>query len=178
MLNRKNPKKTIATFLLVAAASLVLTGCYKHYYFPVEIGELTVSPIYRLEIQNDSTQVLTFLPRDGAEEKFEEKQIAVGENFTTLLQIKKIIVGETTTREVVTGPYIDSGRLGPDTAYIRYKDARRPREFVIDLESDSWFGTYETIAKRPEPLPKTLKVHLTDQNLSKPKWFRGGPDQP
>jgi hypothetical protein len=178
MLIRGNPKKTIATFLLVAAACLVLSGCYKQYYFPVEIGELTVSPVYRLEIQNDTSQALVFLPRDGADKNFKEKQIPVGDSFTTLLQIKKIVVGETTTREVVTGPYIDSGRLGPDTAYIRFEDSRRPRDFAIDLESDSWFEKYETVGWGPGPLPKTIKAQLTDQNLSKPKWFRGGPDQP
>lgn len=178
MINKGKPRKTIVGLLIVAVACLMLSSCYKQYYFPVEIGELTVSPVYRLVIQNDTTQLLVFLPRDGAGEKVKEKRVPVGESFTTLLQVKKIIVGETTTREAVTGPYIDSGRLGPDTADIRYRDSRRPRDFVIDLEDDSWFGSYETGGMSPKPLPKTLMVHLTDQNLSKTKWFRDGPDHP
>ena len=99
-------------------------------------------------------------------------------SFSTLLQIKKIIVGGTQTREVVAGPYIDSGRLGPDTADLRYKDSRRTRDFAIDLKSDLWFKAYKTRRMNQKPLPKTLKVLLTDQNFSKPKWFREGPDHP
>jgi len=162
----------------VLAACLMISSCYQQHYFPVEIGELTVSPVYRLEIQNDTTRSLSFLPRDGADERFEEKKVSIGESFTTLLQVKRITVGGTTTREIVTGPYVDSGRLGPDAAYIKYHDSRRPRDFVIALGSDSWFEAYEAIATNPKPLPKTLKVHLTDQNLSKPKWFRNGPGNP
>ena len=178
MLNKGKPNNTMVKLFFVFMACLMLSGCYKLHYFPVEIGELTVSPAYRLEIQNDTTRLLSFLPRDGADERVEEITVSIGDSFTTLLQLKKIIVGGTTTREVVTGPYIDSGRLGPDTAYIMYNDSRRPRDFVIALESDSWFEKYESIAMNPKPLPKTLKVHLTDQNLSKPKWFRHGPDNP
>jgi hypothetical protein len=178
MLNEQKPNKAIAMFLFVVAACLILSGCYKQYFFPVEIGGLTISPIYRLEIQNDTSQTLVFLPRDGANEKAEEKPIPVGESFTTLLQIKKIVVDGTTTREAVTGPYIDSGHLRPDTAYIRYMDSGRPREFVIDIGSESWFGPYEADTMNSKPFPKTLKVRLTDQNLSKPKWFREGPDYP
>ena len=99
-------------------------------------------------------------------------------SFSTLLQIKKVIVGGTQTREVIAGPYIDSGRLEPDTADLRYKDSRRTRDLAIDLKSDLWFKAYETIRLNQKPLPKTLKVQLTDQNLSKPKWFREGPDHP
>jgi len=178
MLNQGKPNKTMLKLFFVLAAGLMLSSCYQQHYFPVEIGELTVSPAYRLEIQNDTTRSLSFLPRDGADGSVEEKKVAIGESFSTLLQVKRIIVGGTTTREIVSGPYVDSGRLGPDAAYIMYHDSRRPREFVIALGSESWFEAYESIATNPEPLPKTLKVHLTDQNLSKPKWFRHGPANP
>ena len=178
MENIRSTKKIIAKMLFALAACLILSGCYKQYYFPVEVAELTVSPAYRLEIKNDTTQLLIFLPGDGADPKVEEKKISVGMSFSTLLQIKKVIVGGTQTREAVAGPYIDSGRLGPDTADLRYKDSRRTRDFVIDLKSDLWFKAYETTRLDEKPQPKTLKVLLTDQNLSKPKWFREGPDHP
>lgn len=178
MLNTGPMKKTIVKMLFALAACLILSGCYKQHYFPVEIAELTVSPAYRLEIKNDTSQLLIFLPRNGEDAKVEEKKISVGMSFSTLLQIKKIIVGGTQTREVVAGPYIDSGRLGPDTGALRYKDSRRTRDFAIDLKSDLWFKAYETIRLNEKPLPKTLKVLLTDQNLSKLKWFREGPDHP
>ena len=178
MVNIRSTKKTMVKMLFALAACLILSSCYKQYYFPVEVAEVTVSPVYRLEIKNDTTQLLTFLPRDGADAKVEEKKISVGMSFSTLLQIKKVIVGGTQTREVIAGPYIDSGRLGPDTADLRYKDSRRTRDFIIDLKSDLWFKAYETIRLNQKPLPRTLKVQLTDQNLSKPKWFREGPDHP
>ena len=178
MLNQGKSNKTMVKLFFVFVACLMVSSCYQQHYFPVEIGELTVSPAYRLEIQNDTTRALSFLPRDGADESIEEKKVSIGDSFTTLLQIKRIIVGGTTTREVVSGPYVDSGRLGPDAAYIKYNNSRRPRDFVIALESDSWFEEYKSIAMHPKPLPKTLKVHLTDQNLSKPKWFRQGPANP
>jgi len=178
MVNIGSTKKTIVKMLFALAACLIMSGCYKQYYFPVEVAELTVSPAYRLEIKNNTTQLLIFLPRDGADEKVEEQKISVGMSFSTLLQIKKIIVGDTQTREVVAGPYIDSGRLGPDTADLRYKDSRRTRDFAIDLKSDLWFKAYDTIRLNEKPLPKTLKIQLTDQNLSKPKWFREGPAHP
>jgi hypothetical protein len=178
MANTRLTKKAIATMLFTVAACLILSNCYKQYYFPVEIAEITVSPVYRLEIKNDSTQLLIFQPRTGAGENVEEKKISVGDSFTTLLQIKKIKVGDTTTREVVNGPYIDSGRLGADTADLRYKDSRGSRDLVIDLKSDFWFKAYETSGLNEEPRPRILKVNLTDQNLSKPKWFRKGPDHP
>lgn len=178
MFNRPKPGKAITKFLFVVSACLMLSACYKQYFFPVEIGELTISPIYRLEIQNDTSQTLVFLPREEASERVEQKPIPVGESFTTLLQIKKTAVGGTTTREAVTGPYIDSSRLRPDTACIRYMDSGRPREFVIDIGSESWFGPYEANTMDSKPFPKTLKVRLTDQNLSKPRWFTEGPDYP
>jgi hypothetical protein len=178
MLKVRSTKKTIGKILIVLAVGFILSNCYTNYYFPVQVEEVKVSPAYRLEIKNDTSQLLTFLPRNGAGQGVEEKIISVGMSFTALLQIKEIMVGETTTREVVAGPYIDSGRLGPDTAIILFKDSRRPREFVIDLKSELWFREYKTSAMNKKPQLKTLKVHLTDQNLSKPKWFRKGPDHP
>ena len=178
MLSQQKSIKTIAIFIVAVAACLMLNGCYTNYYFPVEIGELTLSPIYRLEIQNDTSQALVFLPRNGADNQVEEKRIPVGENFITLLQIKKVTVEGSTTRAVVTAPYIDNGRPGENTAYIKYAASGRPREFVIDIGNDSWFGSYETNSMNLKPYPKTLKVRLTDQNLSKSKWFKDGPNYP
>ena len=178
MVITRSTKRKIGIILFAVAVFLTLNGCFKQYYFPVEIAELTVSPPYRLEIKNDTTQLITFLPRDSTDENVEEKEIPVGDNFSTLLQVKKIIVGGTQTREIVTGPYIDSGRLGPDTADLRYKDSRRTRDLVIDLKSDLWFVEYSTRRMNEKPLPKTLEIRLTDENLSKPKWFRKGPDHP
>ena len=178
MLSRQKPMKTTAIFIVLVAVCLMLDSCYKHYYFPVEIGELTLSPIYRLDIQNDTSQALVFLPRNGADNQVEEKRIPVGENFITLLQIKKVTVEGSTTRAVVTAPYIDNGRPGENTAYIKYAASGGPREFVIDIGNDSWFGSYETNSMNLKPYPKTLKVRLTDQNLSKSKWFKDGPNYP
>jgi len=178
MLNGQKPNKTIVMLLAAAAACLMAAGCYKQYYFPVVIGELTLSPIYRLEIQNDTSQALIFLPREEAGKRVKEKRIPVGENFTTLLQIKKVAVEGDVAREVVTGSYIGSGRPGQDTACIKYIASGRLREFTIDIGNDSWFGSYETNRMNPKPMPKTLKVRLTDQNLAKSKWFRDGPNHP
>jgi hypothetical protein len=178
MLNRQRPNKAIAKFLFVVSACLIFSGCYKQYFFPVEISELTISPIYRLEIQNDTSHTLVFLPRAGANEMVEEKPIPVGKSFSTLLQIKKMAVGNTAVKGVVTGSYIDSGRPGTDTAYINYMDSGRLRQFVIDIGSDSWFEPYEANPMDSKPFPKTLKVRLTDQNLPKPEWFREGPGYP
>ena len=177
MLKRQKPHKTIVMLVAAAAACLMSAGCYKQYYFPVVIGELTLSPIYRLEIQNETSQALIFLPRDGANKQVAEKRIPVGENFTTLLQIKKVAVEGDVTREVVTGSYIGNCR-GQDTACIRYMASGRLREFTIDIGNDAWFGSYATNRTNPKPMPKTLKVRLTDQNLAKSKWFRNGPDHP
>jgi hypothetical protein len=175
-------KKTITLMLLAVSTSFILSSCYKQYFFRVEITDEAVSPIYQLEIENSTTQQLTFLPRDGASVEIEEKKISVGESFSILVQIKKIKVGSTITREVVDGPYIDSGRLGPDTAYLEYKysvnSRELERELVIDLKSDSWFKQYETTGMNEDPRPRILRVELTDQNLSKQKWFRNGPDNP
>jgi hypothetical protein len=183
MVNTRSTKKTIIIMLLAVSTCFILSsGCYKQYYFPVEVADVTISPAYELEIKNSSTQQLTFQPRDGASVEIKEKKISVGESFSILVQIKKIKVGSTITREVVDGPYIDSGRLGPDTAYLEYKysvnSRELERELVIDLKSDSWFKQYETTGMNEDPRPRILRVELTDQNLSKQKWFRNGPDNP
>ena len=178
MRNVRTSKKRSVIILVMLAAGFILSSCYTNYYFPVEVEEVKVSPPYRLEIKNGTSQLLIFLPRDGARGGVREKEIAVGMNFSTLLQIKKIKVGETITREVVAGPYIDSGRLGPDTAVIKFKDSRRERDFSIDLKSDFWFEEYQTRGMDAKPQLKVLKVSLTEQNLSKPKWFRKGPERP
>jgi hypothetical protein len=178
MLNKQKANRAIAMYLAAAAACLVLSGCHKQELFPVQIGELTLSPIYRLEIQNDTSQPLVFLPRQGANEKVEDLRVPVGKSFTTLLQIKKMAVGDTAVKGVVTGSYIDSGRPGTDTAYLKYMDSGRLREFLIDIGSESWFEPYEANPMDSKPFPKTLKIRLTDQNLSKPRWFIDGPGHP
>jgi len=78
MLNQGKPNKTLVKVFFVLAACLMLSSCYQQHYFPVEIGELTVSPVYRLEIQNDTTRPLSFLPRDGADERIAEKKYPSG----------------------------------------------------------------------------------------------------
>ena len=99
MFNKEKPNNTIVKIFFVVAACLMLIACYKHYYFPVEIEESEVSPAYQLEIRNDTTQMLTFLPRDGANKNVKEKQIPIGMSFITLLQIKKITVIENSTKK-------------------------------------------------------------------------------
>ena len=178
MQNVKARDRRFVIIFVMLAAGFVLSNCYTNYYFPVEVEEVKVSPPYRLDIKNDTSQLLVFLPRDGAGEGVNEKEISIGMKFSTLLQIKKIKVGETSTREVIAGLYIDSGRLGPDTAIIKFRDSRRERDFSIDLKSELWFEEYQTRGMGAEPQLKVLKVSLTEQNLSKPKWFRNGPDRP
>ena len=178
MRNVRTTQKRFVLILVMLTAGFILSNCYTNYYFPVEVEEVKVSPPYRLDIKNDTSQLLVFLPRENAGEGVSEKEISVGMNFSTLLQIKIIKVGETSTREVIAGPYIDSGRFGPDTAIIKFKDSRRERDFSIDLKSDLWFEEYQTRGMGAQPQLKVLKVSLTEQNLSKLKWFRNGPDRP
>jgi len=183
-MSRKHFKRRIVlTILIFMFSTTFFTGCYNYYYFDVKIGDVRFSPIYQLEIQNKTSQILTFLPRDGVDPRIKPKKIDGDGFFTTHLQIKEIMIGQTLTREVVTGPYIDSGQLGPNTGLIRYKDgAGRKREFQIDLENKSWFNGYQKTVFTPDKKePRTLKVELTNDEVNRDKeikWFLKGPDNP
>ena len=73
MLSLRSKKNIIGKILIVIAVCFILSNCYTNYYFPIEVEEVKVSPAYRLEIQNDTSQLLTFLPREDAGQGVEEK---------------------------------------------------------------------------------------------------------
>ena len=168
-------------FLSILLLIVLLAGtcCYQYHYFPVEVEDMEVSPIYRLEIANNTSYSLTFLPTDPYRNRFNPKKVTPGHRFNALVQVKRIKVGSTPTNEIVVGPYIDSGRLGPDMAYMQYRgQGDVMRDFVISLRSETWFAPYESIALTTSAKPKTLEVSLTDENMDKPVWFRKGPAFP
>ena len=176
-------RKGVSTILILLMTCIVVSGCYVYYYFSVRIADVRLSPIYRLDIVNKTSQVLSFLPRDGAQPDIKPMQLDVDGVFTTHLQVKEILIGKTPTREIVTGPYIDSGRMGPDAALILYRESSgRRREFQIDLRSGSWFDGYErTVFSIDKSEPRILKIELTPDAVDRDKeikWFRKGPDNP
>jgi len=173
-----NPRPA-AKWVLVALSALILVSCSKQHFFPVAIEAVEISPVYQLEVQNTTSQVLTFLPIRKYRADYAPKAVGIGQHIDLLIQVSKIKVGETFTREVVAGPYIDSGRLGPDQADVQYRDGQEiKRELIIDLESDEWFKAYTVSGFGREARPKTIRIVLTDDNLSATRWFRKGPDHP
>jgi hypothetical protein len=148
MLKDHLTRKYISYLLILLLTGIMIHGCYRVYYFPVEVEDVTLSPVYRLQIQNNTSQVLMFIPSEKYRSHLPEKEIAIGESFTSVIQVKRFKVGQTLSNEVVAGPYI------------------------------AWFQGYEIDQTTAEATPKTLNVELTDQMLSKTKWFRKGPDKP
>ena len=148
----------------------MLTGalsCKKRFYFPVKLEEIATSSVYKLIINNLTSGPILFA---GIYDKTRNKKVPVGKSFNVLLKLKSIKIGDAITREVVPGPYIDNGLLGPDKAYIYFIDHTGiHRKFVIDLKSVSFFKE-----RSPETVIaayKILKVTLTDDDLDKLKWF-------
>lgn len=148
-------------------------------FFPVTVEEVGLSPAYQLEIKNMTSQTLTIGPLPDFRSEHHDKTIAPGQSFSCLVQVKRIRVGETYTREVVAGPYIGSGRLGPDKAYIQYRDEEGlKRDIVIAIGSEAWFAPYRATPAAGAIAPKTITIILTDQNMAKARWFVKGPDEP
>lgn len=166
---------SIPTLIILLAA----TGCYQYHFFPVAVEDMEISPVYRLEIVNDTSHTLTFLPTDSYRDRLGPKKVVQEHHFILLVQVKRIKVGSTLTHEIVAGPYIDSGRLGPDMAYLQYLGQRDVvRDFVISLRNETWFDAYESHTLTSAAKPKVLEVRLTDENMNKPVWFRKGPAYP
>jgi len=139
----------------------------KRYYLPIEAEEVNTSSTYLLEINNCTSGPLLF--KDIYDETT-NKIVPEGENIIIQLKLKSIKIGDIMTTEVVSAPYIDSGLLGPDKAYINYIDFRGVnRKFVIDLKNESLFKEYYT--DNHDAVRKIIKVKLSDDNLDKLKWF-------
>lgn len=158
---------------------LLLLACTQRHYFPVTIEAVTVSPAYRLDVKNLTDQTLIFQPIRDFRPSFAPKPVQHGGRIQFLVQVKRIKVGQTGTNEIVAGPYIDSGRLGPDLASIRYLDSQDiKREIVIDIGSEAWFEPYSVIGAEDDSEPKRITISLTPETMSKTTWFAGGPDAP
>jgi hypothetical protein len=158
---------------------LLQISCTKYTYYPVVVEDVELSPVYQLEVINQTSQPLTFLPIRKFRSDYDSKVVANGQQISCLVQVNKIRVGETYSREVVAGPYIESGRLGPDLAYLQYQDAGSiKREVVIDISSDGWFAPYTVSVTSGEAKPRSIMITLTDENLSNTKWFGEGPNSP
>ena len=166
-------------YLVVGLTALLLTACAQREFFPVSVEEVGLSPAYQLEIRNMTSQTLTIRPLPDFRAEHADKAIEPGQSFRCLVQVKRIRVGETYTREVVAGPYIGSGRLGPDRAYIQYRDEEGlKRDIVIAIGSEAWFAPYTATPAAGAIAPKTITIILTDENMAKTRWFVKGPDAP
>lgn len=173
--NRRIP----VLFAMVMVLGLLLAACTERHFFPVKVDEVTVSPIYQLEVGNETSGALVFHPIREFRPDYKPKRIDIGGHITCLLQIAKIKVGETFAHEIVEGPYINSGRLGPDRAYLQYRDGKGVKcDVVIDISSVAWFEPYTVKGPAHEAKPRTISIVLTDSNLNKNKWFAGGPYNP
>ena len=165
--------------LTLGLAALLQAACAQREFFPVTVEEVGLSPAYQLEIKNMTSQTLTFRPLPEFREKHGDKVIAPGQYLRCLVQVKRIRVGETYTREIVAGPYIGSGRLGPDKAHIQYLDEEGvKRDIVIAIGSEAWFAKYTATPSAGGVAPKTITILLTDVNMTKGRWFVKGPDEP
>ncbi len=172
-------RRSIYCLAVLMVVGLLQISCTKYTYYPVVVEDVELSPVYQLDVINQTSQSLTFLPIRKFRSAYSPKVVANGQQISCLVQVNKIEVGETHSREIVAGPYIESGRLGPDRAYLQYEDARSiKREVVIDIASGAWFDPYTVRGTTREATPRTIAITLTDDNLSKTKWFAGGPDNP
>lgn len=172
-------RRSIYCLVMLIFIGLLPISCMKHTYYPVVVEEVELSPVYQLDVINRTSQELAFLPIRKFRPEYGPKVVANGQHISCLVQVTRIKVGGTHTREVVAGPYIESGRLGPDRAYLQYRDARRiKREIVIDIGNKGWFTPYTVRGVASEAKPRTIEIRLTDESLSKTKWFAGGPDSP
>ena len=172
-------RRSICCLAVLIVIGLLQISCTKYTYYPVVVEDVELSPVYQLDVINQTSQPLTFLPIRKFRSGYEPKVVSNGQEISCLVQVNRIKVGDTFSREVVAGPYIESGRLGPDRAYLQYQDARSiKREVVIDLASGGWFTPYTVRRTAGEATPRTITITLTDDNLSKTKWFAEGPDSP
>ena len=172
-------RRSIYCLIMLIFVGLLPVSCMKRTYYPVVVKEVGLSPVYQLDVINQTSQQLVFQPIRKFRSTYDPKVVAYGQRISCLVQVSKIKVGGTYTREVVAGPYIESGRLGPDRAYLQYKDARSiRREVVIDIGNDGWFAPYTVWGPVDEAKLRTIAITLTDETLSKTRWFLGGPDRP
>jgi hypothetical protein len=172
-------RRWIHCLVILIVIGLLQISCAEYTYYPVVVEDVEMSPVYQLDVINKTSQTLTFLPIRKFRSDYDPKVVAYGQHISCLVQVNKIRVGETYSREVVAGPYLESGRLGPDRAYLQYQDARSiKREVVVDIASGEWFAPYKVKGSTGEAKPQTITITLTDDNLSKTKWFAGGPNSP
>ncbi len=172
-------RRWINCLAMLICIALLQISCTKYTYYPVVVENVELSPVYQLDVVNQTSQPLTFLPIRKFRSDYDPKVVAIGQHISCLVQVNKIKVGATYSREVVAGPYIESGRLGPDLAYLQYQDAGSiKREVVIDISNDGWFVPYTISVTGGEAKPRSIMITLTDENLSNTKWFLEGPDSP
>ncbi len=163
-------------FLLVLMC-LLIGSCRTYYVFPkVEVTTETLSPPYRLAIQNDLATNLVILPNDGVT-GINRIVLPPGERREIVaIAVKKLKVGGNLVPQITEGPYVEVESAGVGSMQLRTTVESacplcQPCSLRLDVRHPSWFDD-----SPPQTLPETPRVTVcVSECIEGRVIFRQGP---